>query len=514
MKVFTGFTAGMILLASTFVGAEEDRVKLSPLKSGASLYFGQMFNIDDSLQDHQGFNPTLTLPMTSLWMLQQATVNERLNFSLGIAGTFWYPFPEENQNGYTSYRTGGVAISQAVGEYAMGETQSPWLLISIGLQGYKYNLHTKNFGEYLFRSEAYPTTVRTGDWGAIDNAGAGIWGAAFKGTFLRGKLHNDFLVTMANERAPLHDLSFTDILRAELGGGFQVGGGVMLSRYLQVDPRKSKPRYNSTGWFTWTAADQAWLDTSSGAASSRTRTVVLQTVKNAAGGDSLEVIVDNALVAGQDYWAGSERPLVKYAVENRNGLDIEYVDTRTILLMGQASLDLKKLLGLQDRMNPSDLTLYGEISLLGLQNYPIYYRKISERMPVMAGFYLPTFRYLDFLTVEVEYFNNPHMNSDAIVGLSREPRPKSPDGVAPEIPSIADAYHDGYSAKSQFGADYHEDDFKWTVTAQKSFGVWSLAGQAGTDHYRPLTGAFRPAYTEAATTSDAWYYMLRLMVNL
>jgi hypothetical protein len=59
-----------------------------------------------------------------------------------------------------------------------------------------------------------------------------------------------------------------------------------------------------------------------------------------------------------------------------------------------------------------------------------------------------------------------------------------------------------------------EDDFKWTFTALKSFGAWNLSFQTGKDHFRPLTGAFRPSYNEAATTSDAWYYMLRLMVNI
>jgi hypothetical protein len=493
---------GVLFTGISGLHAQEKKgtLELMPLKAGASLYFGQMFNINDTLQDIGDFNPTLTLPTTSLWMVQEAIANERLHFALGIAGTFWYPFPESKFQGYTSYRTGGVAISQANGTYAVGDLESPWLQISVGLQGYKYNPYAKNFGEYLFRAEAYPTTVRTGDWGAIDNAGAGIWGAAFKGTFLDGKLHNDFLVTMSTERAPLHDVSFTNITRADLGGGFQIGGGVTLSRYLQIDPRKSKPPYNSTGWFTWTAEDQAWMDTSSGAAGI-TRTTVSGTEP------------DTALVVGQEYWAASQRPLVLYALNYRKQADVEYVDSKTILLMGQASFDPKKLLGLENLLNPSDLVLYGEISVLGLDNYPVYYRSLSERIPMMAGFYLPTFRYLDFLTVEVEYFRNPHMNSDAIVGLSRELRPKAPNGVQPEVPDIADPYYDGLTPDTYL-TYHHDDDFKWTVTALKSFGVWSIAGQAGRDHFRPLTGFFRPSYTEAATTSDAWYYMIRFMVNI
>ncbi len=502
----------MLVWTAIAAGAEESNVKLLPLKSGAQLYFGQMFHISRELQEAQDFNPTVTLPTTSLWMVQEAVANERLHFSLGIAGTFWYPFPEDTAQGWTSYRTGGVAISQAMGTYAFGDVQHPWLQISVGQQGYKYNPYAKNFGEYLFRSEAYPTTVRTGDWGAIDNAGAGIWGVAFKGDFLGGMIKNDFLVTMANERAPLHDISFSDIVSLNVRDIFQIGGGVMLSRYLQFDSKKSRHQSAETGWITWTASDQqnlaAYLAANPGV--TFTRDIL---VKNAQGGDSLRTVADTALEVGADYWANSQRPLVRYA-DSIKQADIQYVDTRTVFLMGRATFDPKPLLGWEERLGPSDLVLYGEMSVLGTKNYPVYYRKISERMPMMAGLYLPTFRFLDYLTVEMEYFQNPHINSDYIVAFFRNPQPRSLSGTQPEIPSIADNYYDGYGKTGQYGVNYTGDDFKWTVTAQRSFGAWNLAFQYGKDHFRPLTGSFRPTYTEAATTSNAKYYMIRLMVNL
>ncbi|HAO98859.1 MAG TPA: hypothetical protein DCQ83_02310 [Fibrobacteres bacterium] len=514
---------GVLALLAVSIHADEDRVKLLPLKSGASLYFGQMFNIRDSLQDAQNFNPTVTLPMTSLWMVQEAVANERLRFSLGIAGTFWYPFPEDKSVGWTSFRTGGVAIWQAMGTYSFGNLEKPWLQISVGQQNYKYNPQAKNFGEYLFRSEAYPTTVRTGDWSAIDNAATGIWGVAFKGSFLDGLLKNDFLVTLANERAPLHDISFTNITSLNFKDIFQIGGGITLSRYIQVDPKKSRPEFAETGWFTWTAEDQQELRDYIQAKLVQnpnflagnddfTRKLI---VKNSQGVDSVATVVDTALVVGQDYWAASKRPLVMFLADSAKKADIQYVDTKTIFLMGRASFDPKPLVGgLRGVLGPSDLVLYGEISVLGLDNYPVYYRKISERMPMMAGFYLPTFRYLDFLTIEMEYFKNPHMNSDYIVAFFRQPRPKSPNGTQPENPSIGDPFYDNIGFSDQYGAHHTEDDFKWTITGQKSFGPLSVAFQCGTDHFRPLTGTFHPSYTEAATTDDAWYYMLRLMVNI
>jgi hypothetical protein len=180
--------------------------------------------------------------------------------------------------------------------------------------------------------------------------------------------------------------------------------------------------------------------------------------------------------------------------------------------MGRASLDFKPIFGIEESMSPSDLMIYSEAAVIGLDNYPVYYKSTSERTPIMVGFNFPTFRLLDYLTLETEYFKNPHMNSDFVPAFFRTLTPKSTVGSIPETPDIADDFYDkGTNWKP---ANHTDDDLKWTITAQKSFGVWNLAAQYGTDHFRPLTGAFRPSLTEAATTKDAYYYMLRLMVNL
>ncbi|MDB5105891.1 MAG: hypothetical protein JWP91_3580 [Fibrobacteres bacterium] len=513
--------ATVLALGYSPAGAEA-KIELRPLQVGANLYFGQIFNVDTAIADVGNFNPTVTVPMTSLWMIQQADVGERLDFTMGLVGSLFYPFPEDNIAGYKSYRTGGFGILQANGTYKFGDVAEPWLKITVGQQGYKYNPYAKNFGEYLFRSEAYPTIIRSGDWGAIDNAAAGIWGAAFKTRSKGGMITNDLFVTMSDTRVPLYDLSFTDVVNFKLGKVLQVGGGVMLNRYVQFDPEKSSPRKIETGWINWTAADEArlraYVDKFIGErpnALTRNDTAEYSRFRDPNGN------IDTSLAPGT-YWANSKRNLivllaqpdaVPYAAAEKkallDNLDINFIDSKTIYAMGRFSIDPKPLIGLEEALGPQDLVLYGEAAVIGFNNFPIYYKSVSERMPMMLGFNLPTFKYLDFLTVEAEYLHNPHINSDYIPSLFRNPQPKSLDHTQPETPGIADSAFDG-----EKGIDWTKDDFKWSVTALKSFGVWNLSGQVGRDHFRPLDPYFRPSLTEAATTDKTWYYTVRLMVNL
>jgi hypothetical protein len=510
-------------LVSTPVAAQ-GKVEIKPMHVGANMYFGQMFNIDTGIADVGNFNSTVTIPMTSLWMIQQATVEDRLELNLGIVGSFFYPFPEDNIAGYKSYRTGGFGILQANANYRFGDLAKPWLQFTIGQQGYKYNPYAKNFGEYLFRSEAYPTIVRTGDWGAIDNASAGIWGAAFKTQFADGLISNDFIISMSDTRVPLYDMSLTDVVNLKIGKVFQIGAGVMLNRYIQFDPTKSRPEKKETGWIDWTAADQqrlsAYVNKYRAAKPGALDTNSTETYNRLLGANRLP----DTLVATGTYWAFTKRPILTVAldpdtdtiasVEKRaliDNLEINYIESKTIYAMGRFSIDPKSIFGLEDALGPQDLVLYGEASIIGFNNFPIYYRSIKERMPMMLGFNFPTFKFLDFLALEVEYMKNPHLNSDFITANFRHAQPKSLDHAAKELPDIADPLYD---FDGQRDINHTDDDFKWTLTAQKSFGYWNLAGQVGKDHYRPLDPAFRPSLTEAATTSDAWYYMLRLMVNL
>lgn len=186
------------------------------------------------------------------------------------------------------------------------------------------------------------------------------------------------------------------------------------------------------------------------------------------------------------------------------GGDTLFYTHQGVKLMGMFSVDLKKWLG-TGRMSEQDLRLYGEAAVLGVKDYGTYYDDIARRMPVMMGFNVPTFGVLDLLSVEVEWYGTPYKNDLANIG--------NPGSIVAEwttldrpIPSPAPIAY----------ADSSRDDWKWSVTAEKTLRRHiQLTAQVANDHFRPrpiATGLITSGggTSAAFTTSRDWYFTFRV----
>jgi len=174
------------------------------------------------------------------------------------------------------------------------------------------------------------------------------------------------------------------------------------------------------------------------------------------------------------------------SVDNRipyTGADTGKVDYYTFagtMFDARLALDLKKIPGWfgvpTTIFGPKDLCVYGEGVVLGLEDYPSQYDTISQRIPIMFGMNIPMFRLLDVLSVEFEYWDNPHVNS--MRGVWNNQLPLWP----PE--------KNDQTEKAKW---------KWSVYAKKS--VFSeriqLMFQIGRDH------SFLPTYNNSTTIADA-----------
>jgi hypothetical protein len=320
----------------------------------------------------------------------------------------------------------------------------------------KTNPQAMNLGEYLFRSGTYPQTVYSGfevsekfkvvgahaSYKLMPNPDAWYKADLY---FLCG--YNDF---------PVHDWSPALVLTARPHPLIEVGAGIDYEHMIVVDNKRNKPFYDSTY------------------ANKRTP--------------------EHTLV----YWLDTN--------EGHKGDTVIY-QFRGIKTMGRITLDPKAIIpGASSIFGSEDLKLYGEAAILGLENYPGWYSKMSERIPIMFGFNFPAFKILDTFAIEGEYYHQPYWNSYENVWKYRAPMPYL--GNKELIPT--------YENRGSNWFDKTDDDWRWSVyVSKKLFKMVRLSGQVASDHsvrtpyiYSP-TGALK--YTEICTNTTDWYWMTRIM---
>jgi hypothetical protein len=214
-------------------------------------------------------------------------------------------------------------------------------------------------------------------------------------------------------------------------------------------------------------------------------------------------------------------------------------------LMALFSVDFKRWMpGVGFGAN--DMRLYGEAAVLGVKNQGSYYDNILERIPVMVGFNIPTFGWLDYFSLEVEWYGSKYRNSLGKIGnfnsLSQPglfPRPVEP--ITPVPTPVPFSYEDYYRNYAQNGTGTPDangdillnsgdtlhvkgnawdvenlmtDNWKWALYLEKTVHRHVIfTAQIANDHFRP-----RPAATvldewggmaEAFTSPKDWYFMFR-----
>jgi hypothetical protein len=181
-------------------------------------------------------------------------------------------------------------------------------------------------------------------------------------------------------------------------------------------------------------------------------------------------------------------------------------------VMARICFDIKKLAPMSF-LGDEDLNIYGECAILGLKNYDtIYYDKISERMPVMFGFTVPTLKMLDLLALEAEYYTNPYFNNNRNQWY---PANIENDNNLPATPYIIPGQEDDVDGGHGAVRTIHHR-WKWSVFAKKKFGDnFQMVAQVARDHSRFQDPMNRlPYYTydgDVTTAGNDWYYQVRLM---
>ncbi len=414
---------------------------------GANFDLGQVVRgyVSNTANNNGTLNGQV-LTRTGVYVTESGTYNQRLAIHLTMGGLFWYPLTEG-----TSFATRlihfGPGIGQAQGEFSFGNVEDPAAKLQFGLFPMKYNSDAKDLGEYLYRSGTYPGYIQTGGWSFVDAAAYMAEGVRLNVSTFGGKLQHDVTLFMERDIEPNGDLTPGYIITAKPSKAFEISAGGVWAHGIQlradtvISPNISGNAYNKMGGVPLLVSGLSY--------------------------DSLKAL-------GQ----------------------VGYYTFKGFKVMTRASIDFGALMG-ADAIQPDDFKLYAEAAILGVKDYAYYYNKLSERMPIMMGLNIPTFKLLDRLSVEAEYRKS-----------------RFPDDIHSTLQSALPVPVDNPQDYPD-SSTYTKDDIHWSIYARRKLrdGI-SLCGQIASDHFRPFDNQAAPSYLSATNRTGQWYYLLRLEIGI
>jgi hypothetical protein len=158
-------------------------------------------------------------------------------------------------------------------------------------------------------------------------------------------------------------------------------------------------------------------------------------------------------------------------------------------------LDIGEMTGMEN-----GLRLYAETAILGLKNDTLYYKNMSERMPMMVGMDIPTFGILNTLSIEAEYLKNPYYDRHY----------PNNDANAQTFSPLPALNNSEYSAGNL--PNFTKNDWRWSFFAKRSLNQWlDLEGRVASDHMRLYfyNGDYGSGEPFTQKTKD-WYFLFRI----
>jgi hypothetical protein len=380
--------------------------------------------------------------------LMKAMLGDRTTFNINYYAIMLLTTPND-PNIPTPRRAGGGGLQDVYFNFKFGQADSTSASLTAGIFPYDYTYRWQQLGGYLFRTGVYPGYILPTYYErAVQGACLSI--------FLPEVLRHDLILTVETEIQPLYDISLSYMGHLKVGGlNMDLGG--MLYRLLRTDQghyneQQSKPMQQFR-----------IIDTTD---------IRLYTIQNTESWDS-----------------------------TKHG---NYFTKSGIKLVGRLSFDFKSLMK-STRLSDEDMVLYVEAAILGLKDYPGFYNKLIERIPLTAGFTFPAFGLLDGLGVEMEYYSSRWNNNQPELAIPYYVydwrNPASGHDVVDKYVYVED----------QNGGDKAlSDNFKWAIFAEKIIkNKYHIAVHVASDHFRsPEAGGV--GAEELLYAPDEWYWQITL----
>jgi hypothetical protein len=530
--------AAFLSLCLVSAGFASGNLEIDDLRGEAYLYAGQLVKARLGQTDVEDY----FLGRLGVALTASKTIGD-LSLRGGVGGLFWQPYPTDPKAFHKNVIRFGPGVTVASAEYAFNEDLS----LKGGYFDYKYT-PSANLGEYLLRTESYPTMLRTGsEWTWVDSAYLRTLAVRLRWDMLGGMFRHEVGMFLENRTAPMYDITPAYLATFTPIKGVEIGGGVAFRRWIpsvrRDDPsslasRGTEPfeqyvtfsnfpevQYQAEVTFSDGGGQQtalavwrpgaefdeaAFLAANPGATINDVR--IIQKGSTAGRRADIKGYLLNLEHCNADgtmcekYLSGEDSLLVVdgngqivTGTSVAGDYSVRKMERKAVNLMGRATLDLGHLTGLSPRSGP--FRVYAEIAVLGYENQPVYFDDRTHRMPVMVGAHIPTFGALDLLAVEFEYMRNPYPNSNFYADEPNAGLMLMPDGI-------------DQGAKMHRYPGVRSDDVKWSAHAVRTLlpGL-QLKVQLANDHLRLLD--FMGSYGDTQNNTvmsrrDNWYYLARL----
>jgi hypothetical protein len=360
---------------------------------------------------------------TGAQFLLRYHANEWLQVNAGLGVGAGHFVAANRENGFYAPMGVGPYVAEANATFGLIDRDESKLFIRTGLFPYDYAPEAQNLGLYLLRGPVYPGLLTSGFETKYVLPVANTLGFQFH--HQAGSFEHDLLFTFDSDWFPYWDISPAYVAAYHFGKAARIGGGAQFYHYIPIDRKLTSQK---TDWVRY-------IDTT-----------------------------------------------VHPAPETT------FISFKGIKVMGNFEFDPKALMGYEEgsgSLGPEDLKIYGEAAILGLDGdkaHNALYGTLAKRMPMMIGFNLPAFKFVDRLNVEVEYYGAPWVDDPSIYNHTTGNQPTP-------IPRLSAA-----------DTNTTKDNIKWSIYASKVVsGHVKISAQAASDHFRP---GFFTGYGDNAPPSN------------
>ncbi len=401
------------------------------------------------------------------------------NLSLGIAyGNSAIKRTIRNGSGLVISKTNPNSISLGMSAFLYEADvvfKQPSYFLKIGKFHYNYSDYNTNLGLYLLRGPVYPGFIYSG----FDEIGGLTKSGVLASWSPTSSLRMDAIAGFETDFKPYMDLNLSGFVTYK-AGMLELGAGVESQRLVESNSCVTSPKNGND------------LD-------------------ECLGGDPGSSYVG----PGADLYKGAF-----FVIDTTARATTGKADTTTFSLAGtkvmlRGALDFKQFLSGYAGAS-RDWVMYFEWALLGVKDYPHLYEKKSQRMPVMAGMNLPTYGWLDLLSVELEYYASPFQNDPyKLVGAYDVFQFSDGNSINYAMSPIPPSSQAGSGQLSKASKDFDpaKDNWKWSVNMRKRLQEnITVKAQVASDHWRVPNNNF--VQYEVLANPGQYYGSLKLEYSL